>query len=468
MRFSFFVVAVAPFIALAACAPGEIADTGDGSANDGGAGDVYVEDVRHDTPGCFDCSPTCPPGATNPGFGSSCAADQCTVSKYCGCICCAPKSSTLCGGAPPRDGGLTQHAKIILVHAAPYAPDFRICFGVGAKNDGSDVAIGPLPPLPHDDTNLPLEKTYPALYAGSGGALPDLTNLETKAITPFLIPVPNTKLANDVKSNVNERTCDTLIGTTGQGGTSTNTLVRNTDFFQLATVPTGTFKQGNTFIIGFTGCVRGNTSSTAMQECGATYDVTSGNLVMKLVQLDRVVTDPTKIGLQVLHLARAIDGYVSASPGFTGGMKNFVGIALDNNGLPPNAPVGDAINYGAFVPPVAASDTYSASQYAHSVAYDRIVGYTLMPDAAPAETTVGTAAFPFAVVQRLTYGSVDAGNGIGPAGQPLYLPGANYTLVLVGDPTAEQLVDDGGANPRYDGHGIHVLMFPNDPPLPKL
>ena len=58
--------------------------------------------------------------------------------------------------------------------------------------------------------------------------------------------------------------------------------------------------------------------------------------------------------------------------------------------------------------------------------------------------------------------------GAGPAGQRLYTPNANFTLILLGDPTAQQRFSDGGLNPVYDGHGIHFLMFPNDPPLPPL
>jgi hypothetical protein len=40
--------------------------------------------------------------------------------------------------------------------------------------------------------------------------------------------------------------------------------------------------------------------------------------------------------------------------------------------------------------------------------------------------------------------------------------GQNYTFILVGDPEAAQIVlADGGANPAYDGRGVHFLAFPN-------
>jgi hypothetical protein len=275
-----------------------------------------------------------------------------------------------------------------------------------------------------------------------------------------MIPVPNVKIANDVRSNPNERTCDTLIGPTGQGGTGTNTLVRDTDFFRLVTIPAGTFTKGNTFVVALTGCVRGDTSSAAKQKCGATYDSATGNLGWKVVQLDRFVADSTKLGLQVLHLAQPLDGYVGAM--FDGGVKNVIGIAVE--GGAPNAPVANGIGFGALVPMLAGPQIYATSDYVRTSAYDEIHGY----DTTDASTIVARPALSFHAIQMLTYGSYDGGTGIGPAGQAIYLPGANYTLILIGDPNADPPYDDGGANPRYDGHGVHFLMFPNDPPLPRL
>lgn len=388
----------------------------------------------------------------------------------------SPDSPTTDGGGTDGDAAPQKpHAKIIIVHASPNAPDLRFCFGIGSKADGSDLAVSPSSPLPNDDSNLPTGKTYPGLYVGSGGALPDTIDLEPKAITGFAITVPNDKIKNDVKSNPNGRLCNELIGATGTGGTGATTLT-TAEFLKIPTIPAGTFVKGNTYLLALTGCIPG--SGTAAQ-CGAGFNATTGNLGIKIVQLDKTVADAAKLGLQVVHAAPAVDGVIGATiaPGGGTNLKNTFGITLDNldGGNPPNPPAASGVNYGygldggAAVPQV-----YSAADYVHAVAYDSITATFPTPPAdaglegGTAVAPVKTIAIPFGAVQTLSYGTFDGGIGIGPAGTPLYVPGANYTLILVGDPSAQQLVVDGGRNPNYDGHGVHFLMFPNDPPLPKL
>jgi hypothetical protein len=39
----------------------------------------------------------------------------------------------------------------------------------------------------------------------------------------------------------------------------------------------------------------------------------------------------------------------------------------------------------------------------------------------------------------------------------------NFVLAIVGDPSSasqQQMLADGGANSAYDGHGLHLLVFP--------
>ncbi len=389
------------------------------------------------------------------------------------------------GDGGGNEGGMANHAKILAVNATGYGPDFRFCFGTGTMADGSDLAVSPIAALPHDDSNLPQGKTYPGLYAGAGGPFPDLVDLEPKALTGFLIPMTAaniTALAGDVKSSATERACDVLIGNKGQGG-----VLAAGAFFKIPTIPAGTFKKSNSFMLALTGCAAGDTSPSASgnngkAKCGAAYDTAVGNIGLRIVQLDRVVADTTKLGLQVLHLAQAVDGFVSISNGgfFDQGVKTFIGLSRDDldGGNPPNAPVGNGINYGAFVPEggVAAPEVYANADYAHAVAYAKIFGYHTVPANADAGTDAAvvaiqagqTAAFPFGALQKLSYGSFDGGIGVGPAGAPVYLANGNYTLIFLGDPTAQQLIVDGGINQAYDGHGIHFVMFPNDPALPKL
>jgi len=385
------------------------------------------------------------------------------------------------------------HAKIVVVHASPNAPDIRFCFGTGVMDNGSDLAVGPLPALPHDDSTLPgpYGQTYPALYAGTGGALPDLTNLETKAVTGFVIPMPQTKIAGDVKSNAQERTCDTLIGANGAGGTGTNTLsptANPPDYIKLPTIPKGTFKSGNTYLLAITGCLGGDTSGLGdgKAKCGSNYDKNQplGNLGIKIIQLDRTVADTTKLGLAVVHASSAVDGFLPLANGgyFDQGVKTTFGLTRDDldGGSPPNAPVAVLKNYGyGFDGGTATPQTYTNNDYAHAVAYAAVTGFHTVPanpdagtDASVAAVPATTVALPFGVLQKLSYGSFDGGIGVGPTGAPLYVAGQNYTLIFLGDPTAQQLIvqTDAGPqpNPNYKGYGLHMMMFPNDPPLPKL
>jgi hypothetical protein len=333
------------------------------------------------------------------------------------------------------------------------------------KTDGTDGVVGPLPALPHDDSNLPAGVTFPGLYPGAGGAFPDLTDLEPKAITPILIPMPNAALAIDVKSNPNERTCDTLVGAGATGGVLQPIGADGAgDFFKLPTIPSGTFQKGKTYLLALIGCVRGNVSASAALQCGSMYDPATGNLAIKVVELDKSVADAGPMGLQVLDLSQAIDGVIGAQAGGT--VTGVVGLTSDDldGGAPPNAPVATAITYGDFTPDAAAPQVYATADYAHSLAYDQLVVTT----ADGGMSSPQTIALPFGVIQTLTYGRIGDAGLPGPAGQPLYVQGANFTLVILGDPSAQQLVADGGPNASYDGRGIHFLMFPNDPPLPAL
>ena len=378
-------------------------------------------------------------------------------------------------GETGTDGGL-KHAKIIIVHGSPYAPDLRFCFGTGAKADGSDLAVGPLPALPHDDSNLG-GRAYPGLYVGTGGALPDLTDLETKAITGFVIPLPQAKIAGDVKSNAAEHNCGDIIGATGGGG-----ILAPTEFLKIPTIPAGTFVKGNTYLLALTGCLPGDTSGLGdgKAKCGPNYATATGNLGIRIIKLDKTVADSAKLGVQVIHLAQPVDGFLPLGNGgfFDQGVKTTIGLTRDDldGGNPPNAPIAVGINYGYGLDGgTATPQTYANADYAHAIAYAVIKGYHTVPANADAGTDASTVAltaanpgFPFGALQKLTYGGFDGGIGVGPAGLPIYTSGGNYTLIFLGDPTAQQLVVDGGLNPAYDGHGVHMMMFPNDPPLPSL
>ena len=326
------------------------------------------------------------------------------------------------GGPNPPDAGPQKHAKVQVINAATTAIGAaRYCPGVGIASDGSDTSLPPLPPLPHDDAHPMPGTTWPGIPIGASATLPDLTDLSTKAITGFVIVADRIK--GDVKSNVNERTCDQLLGARGAGGD----LVLGTDYFRLPTIPAGTFTRGASFAVAFYDCNAGASFPLACTSVGP--------LAGSVFHLDTTVASPLSDGLSVIPLSTPLWSATS----------NGVELTHDDCGVPTTLALNARFASQPFVSTLIHVNVANTCETVRFVVRraDTSVSFTSNPQ-------------PLARVASLS-------NGV------TLVPSANYTLVVLGGPGApEANLANGTANPSYDGRGVHVIALANDPALPPL
>lgn len=374
------------------------------------------------------------------------------------------------------------HAKLILVNASPDIGPVRLCFGLGKAADGSDTQITPTVALPHDLQQSPTGAFLPpGIYPGTGGAMADLADLSTQAVTGFVIPASLIK--NENADAAAEANCTALIGATGQGtdgGALTgggNSLLPG-QFTKLTTIPVGALAHGTTELVALVGCLAqgdaGNEDLTASPaKCGSDYTGVN-NINAKVFTLDRAYPDGgTTMGVQVIDLASAWAG----------------GLGLVGNGGDPTA-LATALVTAADAAVIAPINSLP-------------ITYPTQAPAASVQVNLPDPLSPLFAVQALCLedGGCPGDDG-GPTGSPLlFIPGAspfalplaligvlsngtgqnafdggtyfgggqNYAFILLGDPLyPEQLgLPDGAANPAYDGFGLHIIAFPTNPVLPK-
>jgi hypothetical protein len=333
-------------------------------------------------------------------------------------------------GAPDSGG---PRAKVIVAHASPDLPPVRVCFALGAKSDGSDAVLAPVPPLPDAIVGA---QPYPGLFPGTGSALPDFADLTSVVVVPYVI------VAEKVKTVVRDgggalATCDALLS--ADAG-----LVAGGDYFKLPPLPAGTFGAGKTLLVAATGCLPAVFDPAAdAASCGGDYSALLGNVSLTTFELDRKAVDAAKLGAQVAHLSPAVQGKLqqNAPTGVTVGFANV-----------PDAgtfyvPIAQGVRYKQLAPQLAlATPIANADLTALSVS-------VLDPDGgAPLATYVSS----LASVAVASGGDLDA------SAAATFKNGANYTFVVVGDPSAPATFD-GGAN----GRTLHVIAFPSDPTVPK-
>ncbi len=341
--------------------------------------------------------------------------------------------------APDVDGGSDAdagaRAKVILVHASPDVPAVRVCFAIGTKNDGSDAVLAPFPPLPDKAVGA---QPYPGVFPGTGGTLPDLgQDLSGKVVVPYAVLA--SKVSTDVATDggIAPVACDSLIA--GDGG-----LTPGVDYIPLPPIPAGTLKPDTTLLLAATGCFPTAVDSKASAAlCGADYDTQKGNVAIKGFVLDRAVADAQKTGTQAAHLSSQVQGLLQGgnATGITVGV-----IVADAGGYQPVTSNADPVAYGQIKPaPASALSLPPASSAELSLG-------VLDPDGGPALSVVDV---PFASIYTATTGQTQGAD-------QYFVAGANFTFVILGDPT-QPFVTDAGVN----GYGLHVLAFPNNPPVAK-
>ncbi len=358
-------------------------------------------------------------------------------------------------------------AKVTVVHAAPGLYPIRICLGIETPPELVSI-VYPLPNNAAQQGTAP----YLGLFPGTAMTLPDLTDLAAFDVTLYAI---NAQLiASDTSAAPGTQIdCPTLLGSNGMGSDA-STLVPNVDFVRLQTIPQGTFSHGGSFVVAIEGCLADPHGalgySTAM--CGANWSGGGGNVAAHVFQVDNGAAPTNALGLQIIHAASAWDGLLTADAGGAA-IANTFGVYDGDAALPP---VAQGAIFGSITPmDAAAPQAVVVADYASSGLYTLVTaadGGTLALSDGEGGTTVGNLgpyAFSFTQIQALSgYGTNADGGVVG----PLYLPGASFTAVWVGDPRQPAYVAaDGGplaqdAGGVFNGASPHFVMVPSDPTTP--
>ncbi len=339
----------------------------------------------------------------------------------------SPLDSTTDGPIVPDSG---PRAKLVLVHAGPDVPAVRVCFAVGTKIDGSDVAIVPIPPLPDQITGA---QPYPGVFPGTGGVFPDLgVDLSARVIIPYVIIASAVK--DDVRSDAGppKLNCAELLSN------GPNALP-SPAYLKLPLIPAGTLATGKTLLLAATGCLPNDPQGAAL--CGANYDSTLGNVALRIFELDNKSTaTAAQIGTQLMHLSSAVEGKLQGSI-----TASLIG--------PVDASAGDAfvlpmttnVHFGDLSPKTAiALALTNVDQTALFVSVQN-------PDSgAPLQNVV----VPLSLVYQTTTGQSSGAD-------QYFKTGANYTFVVLGDPAEPNQLDSG----TFNGKSLHFLAFPSDPPV---
>jgi hypothetical protein len=463
----------------------------------------------------------CSPGAEDAGVGAADAGPRDAASD--GGTADAAASAFDSGCNPTCPEPPVVPANLVLVHAAPGVPPFRICFASGSSTSTATVtAISALPdtypsgvpygfygqygegagPYPS------VEAGTPGIYPGTIGAFPAL-GLSYQNLTITLFAVLSSSIANDINTDsgagVNaadggvEEDCVHLIGTHGLGpnetasGSVKGRLVPGRDFWPLPPIASGTLRDNHTYLLALNGCLPGGAYDPTAQAAGYTCGGPDAGPWMTIDPLDTTTTVPAgAIGVQFAHRASAVeetpvicpasvcgtiellhapagagvspvliaalsapdDGGEDAAPdaGLEGGSEGGADASPGDWALSA-API---LN-GAVVTPLSIAPVQLAAPLAFGVFVQPTDGGT--PNAAPWPGAPGSPGDLFAMPLG-AISSLSAWSATTVASPGVFQTGAAYTFVLVGDPSAAQLPDDGGLG-AYDGRGVHFLAFPN-------
>lgn len=375
-------------------------------------------------------------------------------------------------------------ANIYVVHAATdYGPGnpngmVRVCYATKAAT-AADFGISPLPPLPSsvaDGSALPI----PGIPIGTGGPFPSTgVPLEGLSIRPYVISaaalagrgvVGETGLATVAR-------CPFLLGpdagVPGDGGFANDAgpLVQNNDYWQLADIPAGTFKNGKTYILGIFGCT-GNVDGTAVTafggKCGPTLNGSGpyapngtpgpGNLKVVVMELDTTTTVAAgEMGIQFAHLSPQVEaakGNLTSAPftpvtynGLDGGpdasTKKFVSADGGEQEI--------TFNPNATTATTMVKVTGIVSSQGYLAANDDInAGAGIIFVSLPMNNSVGKQPS----IQYLSEGKTI------PNSAEAYVNGKAYTFVLVGDQDPPNAATAGVGAARK----VHFIGFPNQFP----
>jgi hypothetical protein len=450
------------------------------------------------------------------------------------------------GSSSGASSGGVVPANLVILHAAAGLGPFRVCFATQSAGTTASVTPQPAAPdtpgtpggpsIPPDplstDGGGQVAPGTPGIYPGTIGAYQNPgTSLQGLAITPYIInsgAVANDSAPADGGAGSNsvdggkEEDCQHLIGSHGNGAGDPvpGRLTKGVDFWGLPQIPSGTFKDGHTYLLSITGCVAGFEPSATEQGlaaaatpavavsganiCGADYgDGGAPNLAISVNEMDitapaadagmgiqfsnespAMVNNPFFYGLTngstlvavVVH-PPAIGGLVPGIPGADVTEEDAGPDAAPVTVVTPNfTPIANPALVGTLtttqdIPglPFFLADGGAGPAYFGALTApgsgdggsEVLAQYPVYPTGVPtAPVALGDQfALPLSAVFTLSGWSASTA-----AAPPYFANGQTYTFVFVGsnDVGIPQLVDSTGApNPAYDGRGMHIVAFPN-------
>jgi hypothetical protein len=307
---------------------------------------------------------------------------------------------------PPADAGPTT---LLAVNASANLFDFRLCFGI----EGGGVL--PLPAYPDNPAEPMPETNYPGVPVGGAALLPPVF-LPGASLVPYVVRAQTLNRLNELSTNPAEATCDQLVCSGG------SCLEVNADYYALPaiTMPSA----GGTIALVVEGCLEGFADGS-ITECGSSFNAASGNLSALMLTL-APGEDAGGWNVQLAQLSPSFAGDAGSSVTYADpsmDASTLLSMPSFNVGSPVVFPFGDAsVTSATFVLAPqgagAVSDSLSAVQYFQA------------PSANP-----------------FTY----------------FTGATSYFVAVVGDSTAgaaQLSLADGGANPAFDGHGLHVIAYP--------
>jgi hypothetical protein len=322
--------------------------------------------------------------------------------------------------SPPEAGNGVHHARLVAVHASADLPDVRLCFQVNGQYSSDPRLDHPLP----DDTNPPMPKSnYPGLQAGGAFRVPDLGALAGKSVTVTVIDANRISSGQWATAKCEELVCNSggycLSATKG-------------DYFTMPELPSTTLAANQTYLLVLDGCA--GTGGTQAQ-CGSDYAGTN-NLKALAIETADGFTDVggSAFPVQVAQLSHALDGLqVSAKADAT-----QLALQLAFGQVAPALPASVA-----FPPTV---DGWGQKTF-------------------DVQVTGGEAGATGPLVD--SYASVQYATDPTQLPDQYFTTRANFVLAIVGDPSSaaqQPTLADGGANSAYDGHGLHLIVFPTNTP----
>ena len=386
-----------------------------------------------------------------------------------------PMTDSMAGGGDGEAGPpAVQDGKLLLVHAAMYAPGLRFCFG-SVTGDAGAVTVPKLA--------FPLPATKEGVPPGTGGPSADQGDFSDRTIELYAIDA--TKLTGQLPdAGSPELNCAQLLGADGNSpnpaGDAGLGLVKGTDYWDLGKLPKGTLNPKTTTLAIVTGCGVGAPQPTYNCPGGA-----AGSLQLSYKTLDTTtVLDGGSLGGQFAYasypfatVSTIVGG--SGSSALAGFYQSM--LVYPDAGAPGDAggDAGDAAVEASAPTPILVTIPQIV---AVGAAYGDLKPATLVP-ASGLSLLDGTGGFfvqaigadggseigvkvpiPFPTIHDLSWGpNSDAG---------IFQNGVGYVFILLGDPQLPQFIGLDGGPSTPDSGGFfnpftaHILGFPTNPPVP--